>query len=308
MSIPDYQTFMLPVLKKSQNGEVKISTVIDELSEEFGLTEDEKAELLPSGKQTTVANRIHWAKTYLKQAGLIEATRRAHFVISDRGRDVLAKNPEAIDVRMLEDFDEFQDFKNRRGTQDSSRTQADDTDSSVESSSKTPDEIMRAAHRKIEDTLRAEMLEKIRTASPAFFEGLVVNLLVAMGYGGSVTDAGRAIGRAGDGGVDGVIDQDALGLDRVYIQAKRYGEGNNVGPGAIRDFFGSLDRFKASKGLFVTTSGFSNEAAETAQLLSKRIVLIDSETLTKLMVRYNVGCRVEDTLFMRRLDEDFFSD
>ena len=152
------------------------------------------------------------------------------------------------------------------------------------------------------------MLEKIRTASPAFFEGLVVNLLVAMGYGGSVTDAGRAIGRAGDGGVDGVIDQDALGLDRVYIQAKRYGDGNNVGPGAIRDFFGSLDRFKASKGLFVTTSSFTNEAAETAQLLSKRIVLIDSETLTKLMVRYNVGCRVEDTLFMRRLDEDFFSD
>jgi restriction system protein len=308
MSIPDYQTFMLPVLKKSQNGEVKISTVIEELSEEFNLTEDEKAELLPSGKQTIVANRIHWAKTYLKQAGLIEATRRAHFVISDRGRAVLAKNPDAIDARMLEEFDEFQDFKNRRGTQDSSRPQADNNDSSVESSSKTPDEIMRAAHRKIEDTLRAEMLEKIRTASPAFFEGLVVNLLVAMGYGGSVTDAGRAIGRAGDGGVDGVIDQDALGLDRVYIQAKRYGDGNNVGPGAIRDFFGSLDRFKATKGLFVTTSAFTNEAVETAQLLSKRIVLIDSETLTKLMVRYNVGCRVEDTLFLRRLDEDFFSD
>jgi len=305
MTIPDYQTFMLPVLRKAADGEVKIGEVIEKLSDEFGLTEDEKAELLPSGKQTVVANRIHWAKTYLKQAGLVDATRRGHFIISDRGREILAKNPKTIDNRLLETFEEFQEFKTRQRGQDDA---ADITTANmgIERGSQTPDEIMRAAHRSIEDTLRREMLEKIRDASPAFFEGLVVNLLVAMGYGGSVTDAGKAIGRSGDGGVDGVIDQDALGLDRVYIQAKRYGDGNNVGPGAIRDFFGSLDRFKASKGLFVTTSGFTNEAVETAQMLSKRIVLIDCDTLTKLMVRYNVGCRVEETLFVRKLDEDYF--
>lgn len=308
MSIPDYQTFMLPVLRKAAGGEVKISSVIEELSDEFGLSEDERAELLPSGKQTVVANRIHWAKTYLKQAGLVDATRRGHFVISERGRSVLAKNPTSIDNSLLETFTEFQDFKNRQ--------KPPSTDGGDESApelpplgdKRTPDEVMREAHGQIEDALRGEMLEKIREAPPAFFEGLVVNLLVAMGYGGSVTDAGRALGRSGDGGIDGVINQDALGLDRVYIQAKRYADGNNVGPGAIRDFFGSLDRFKASKGLFVSTSSFTKEAVETAQALSKRIVLIDSETLTKLMIRYNVGCRVEETLYVRKLDEDFFTD
>jgi len=308
MSIPDYQTLMLPVLRKAENGEVKISVVIDELSNELGLTEDEKAELLPSGKQTTVANRIHWAKTYLKQAGLVDATRRGYFIISERGRAVLAKNPTSLNNKILETFDEFQDFKSRQNSRDDTDDIPHDSKDLVENSSKTPDEIMRSAHRTIDNTLRSEMLEKIREASPAFFEGLVVNSLVAMGYGGSVTNAGKAIGRSGDGGIDGVIDQDALGLDRVYIQAKRYGDGNKVGSGAIRDFFGSLDRFKASKGLFVTTSGFTSEAVETAQMLSKRIVLIDSDTLTKLMVKYNVGCRVEETLFVRKIDEDFFAD
>lgn len=308
MSIPDYQKFMLPVLRKAAGGEVKISSVIEELADEFGLSEDEKAELLPSGKQTVVANRIHWAKTYLKQAGLVDATRRGHFVISERGRAVLAKDPSTIDNSVLEAFAEFQDFKNRQKTSGAEEGGARERQPPSWGDKQTPDEVMRAAHRRIEDALREEMLEKIREASPAFFEGLVVNLLVAMGYGGSVTDAGRALGRSGDGGIDGVIDQDALGLDRVYIQAKRYSEGNNVGPGAIRDFFGSLDRFKASKGLFVSTSNFTKDALETAQALSKRIVLIDSEALTKLMVRYNVGCRVEETLYVRKLDEDFFTD
>lgn len=310
MGIPDYQKFMLPVLQKASNGEVKISTVIEELANKFGLSEDEKAELLPSGKQTIVANRIHWAKTYLKQAGLVKPTRRGHFVISDRGRQVLSKNPESIDKSLLESFAEFQEFQNRQrkptiDTYDGPRSTADEDEVGAK---QTPDEVMREAHRRIDGALREEMLEKIPDAPPAFFEGLLVNLLVSMGYGGSVIDAGRALGRSRDGGIDGVIDQDALGLDRVYIQAKRYGDGNTVGAGAIRDFFGSLDRFKASKGLFVTTSSFSRDAVETAQTLSKRIVLIDSETLTKLMVRFNVGCRVEETLYLRRLDEDFFTD
>jgi restriction system protein len=165
---------------------------------------------------------------------------------------------------------------------------------------------MRVAHRQIEASLAQELLERIRAAPPDFFERLIVSLLLSMGFGSSVTESGRVLGRTGDDGVDGVIDQDALGLDRVYVQAKRYALGNNIGPGAIRDFFGSLDRHKATKGLFVTTSTFSPSAAETALLLSKRIVLIDGEQLARLMIRHNVGCRVEDTLHIKKIDEDFF--
>ena len=165
---------------------------------------------------------------------------------------------------------------------------------------------MRAAHRQIDASLAQELLDRIRSAPPDFFERLIVNLLLSMGFGGSVADAGRALGRSGDDGVDGVIDQDALGLDRVYIQAKRYAVGNNIGSGAIRDFFGSLDRHKATKGLFVTTSTFSPSAMETAQYLSKRIVLIDGEQLTKLMIRHNVGCRIEDTLQIKKDRRGFF--
>jgi restriction system protein len=165
---------------------------------------------------------------------------------------------------------------------------------------------MRVAHRQIEASLAQDLLERIRSAPPDFFERLIVNLLVSMGYGGSAVGAGRALGGSGDDGVDGVIDQDALGLDRVYIQAKRYAIGNNIGSGAIRDFFGSLDRHKATKGLFVTTSAFSSSARETADFLSKRIVLIDGAQLTRLMIRHNVGCRIEDTLYIKKVDEDFF--
>jgi restriction system protein len=165
---------------------------------------------------------------------------------------------------------------------------------------------MRSAHHQIETSLAQELLDRICKASSEFFERLIVNLLLRMGYGGSTADAGRALGRSGDDGVDGVINQDALGLDRVYIQAKRFTTGNNIGAGAIRDFFGSLDRHKAAKGLFVTTSTFSPSARETAEFLSKRIVLIDGEQLTRLMIRYNVGCRIEDSLEIKKLDEEFF--
>jgi restriction system protein len=165
---------------------------------------------------------------------------------------------------------------------------------------------MRLAHKQIDASLAQDLLDRIHAAPPDFFERLIVKLLLNMGYGGSAADAGRAIGGSGDDGVDGVIDQDALGLDRVYVQAKRYKQGNNIGSGAIRDFFGSLDRHKAAKGLFVTTSAFSPSARETAELLSKRIVLIDGDQLTMLMIRHNVGCRIEDTLHIKKIDADFF--
>lgn len=170
----------------------------------------------------------------------------------------------------------------------------------------TPDEQMRQARDRIESNLAQDMLSKIVVAPPEFFEKVVIKLLIGMGYGGSVSDAGRALGRSGDGGVDGVIDEDALGLDRIYVQAKRYKDDNPVGSGAIRDFFGALDQFKATKGLFVTTSKFTASANSTASGLSKRIVLIDGQMLARLMIRYEVGCRVEEQLFIKRLDEDFF--
>jgi len=304
MAIPDYQSLMLPVLSASTNGEVRIGEVVDRLADQIGLSSDERTQLLPSGKQTLFANRVHWAKTYLGKAGLVEATRRGHFRLTERGRQVLASHPQRIDNAYLDQFEEFQKFR-ERSVQDSSQDKSQ-AEATFEQSSETPDETMRVAHRQIEATLAQDMLDRIQAAPPDFFERLLVNLLLRMGYGGSSTNAGRTLGRSGDDGVDGVIDQDALGLDRVYIQAKRYARGNTIGSGAIRDFFGSLDRHKAAKGLFVTTSGFSSAARETAEFLSKRIVLIDGEQLARLMVRYDVGCRIEEALYIKKVDEEFF--
>jgi len=304
MAIPDYQSLMLPVLLASADGEIRISDAVSKLAQKLCITPEERAELLPSGKQTVFSNRAHWAKTYLGKAGLVESTRRGFFKITPRGRQVVAQKPERIDINFLNRFDEFRQFK-ERSVQSESRDDASAAPGSTDET-ETPDEVMRVAHRQINASLAQELLDRIRAAPPDFFERLIVNLLLGMGFGGSAADAGRAIGRSGDDGVDGVIDQDALGLDRVYIQAKRYADGNNIGAGAIRDFFGSLDRHKATKGLFVTTSTFSPSARETAEFLSKRIVLIDGEQLTKLMIRHNVGCRIEDTLHIKKIDEEFF--
>jgi len=300
MAIPDFQSLMLPVLRASANGEVKISEVVSALGSHLRLNDAELSELLPSGKQTTFANRVNWAKSYLGKAGLIDLTRRGCFVISEKGRAVLAAPPTSINIKFLETFPDFRLF--REGGGQSSEIPAIPA---VNLKNLTPDEIIRSAHAELDKSLSAELLGKVLAAPPDFFERLVVQLLVAMGYGGSAADAGRALGKSGDGGVDGVIDQDALGLDRIYVQAKRYAD-NKVSAGDIRDFFGSLDRFKASKGLFVTTSSFSPAAKETADLLSKRIVLIDGNLLTRLMIRYDIGCRVEETIQIKKVDEEFF--
>ncbi|MBK3776180.1 restriction endonuclease [Azospirillum brasilense] len=306
MPVPDFQTAMLPVLRAAADGEVRIADVVERLADEFALSPEERAHLLPSGRQTTFANRVHWAKSYLGKAGLVELTRRAHFRITDRGREVLAAQPERIDIKFLNRFPDFQ----RWSAETNAATTEDHTPIPTrrsEDSLLTPDEVMRAAHGRLEAALAGDLLQRIRAGSPAFFESVVVRLLIAMGYGGSVAEIDKAlVGGSGDGGVDGVIDQDPLGLDRIYVQAKRYADGNSVGAGSIRDFFGSLDRFKANKGLFVTTSTFSPSARETAELLSKRIVLIDGAQLARLMIRHGVGCRVEETLHIKKLDEEFF--
>lgn len=303
MSIPDFQTLMLPVLRVAAEGEVRISDVVARLADDFALTPEERSQLLASGRQTTFANRVHWAKSYLGKAGLVELTRRAHFRITDRGRKVLTSPPERIDIKFLGQFPEFQLFR---------EVTPDDGDYAAAppaegTTSLTPDEVMRSAHKQLDAALADDLLQRIRAGTPAFFESLVVRLLVAMGYGGSVTDVGKAlVGGPGDDGIDGVIDQDPLGLDRIYVQAKRYADGNSVGAGAIRDFFGSLDMKKASKGVFVTSSSFSASAEKTADLLGKRIVLIDGPHLARLMIRHGVGCRVEETLTIRKVDEEFF--
>ena len=300
MAIPDFQSLMLPVLKESATGEVRISNVVALLGAKLGLTEEELSELLPSGKQTTFANRVNWAKSYLGKAGLIHLTRRAHFEISERGRAVLAKPPPTINVKFLESFPEFKAF--REATAATATTPQTEPTNLKQLA---PDEVIRSASDELHQALGAELLAKILASPPDFFERLVVQLLIAMGYGGSAVEAGKALGKSGDGGVDGVIDQDALGLDQIYVQAKRYTD-SKVSSGEIRDFFGSLDRFKGNKGLFVTTSTFSPAARETAEMLSKRIVLIDGPQLTRLMIRFNIGCRVEEVIYIKALDEDFF--
>ncbi|MBV8522614.1 MAG: restriction endonuclease, partial [Acetobacteraceae bacterium] len=224
---------MIHVLSVAADGELRIGDAVERLGDQLGLTAEDRAELLPSGKQTVFANRVHWAKTYLSKAGLIELTRRGYFRITDRGRKVLASHPQRIDNTFLNQFAEFRRFKEKsaQGSGPAEQRQAEEV---FEKSDETPDEVMRTAHKQVEAALAQDLLDRIYATPPAFFERLIVNLLLRMGYGGSATDAGRALGRSGDDGVDGVIDQDALGLDRVYIQAKRYAEGNNVGAGAIR--------------------------------------------------------------------------
>jgi restriction system protein len=304
MAIPDYQSLMLPVLVAASQGEVRIGSVVEDLAGRLGLSTDERSELLPSGKQTVFSNRVHWAKSYLGKANLIEITRRGHFKITERGEKVIASNPSHIDNKLLTQFEEFRRFRERSNDSIDAGTLVNIQ--AIDEQKQTPDETMRMAHRQIETALAQDLLDRIREAPPDFFERLIVNLLLSMGYGGSTKNAGRTLGRSGDDGVDGVIDQDALGLDRVYVQAKRYAVGNSIGAGAIRDFFGSLDRHKATKGLFVTTSSFSPAAKETAEMLSKRIVLVDGNQLSQLMIRHNVGCRIEDTLTIKKIDEEFF--
>jgi restriction system protein len=316
MAIPDYEELMLPVLRVAGDGqEHRIGDVIEQLAKEFQLTDEERNQLLPSGKQTTFANRVHWARGYLVQAGLLEATMRAHFRITDRGRKALSEGPTRIDNDYLTKFPEFIEFLGRSRGQKLSPPRANEPPSRVGqrpvealTQSQTPDELLRATVKQIEAALSKELLDRILAAPPAFFERLVVALLIGMGYGGSREGAGQIVGRSGDGGIDGVIDQDALGLDRVYVQAKRYKGDNPVSEPEVRAFSGSLGAAKASKGVFVTTSSFTQPSINFAERHPSRIILIDGKLLTTLMVRYNVGARIDETLYLKKIDEDFFID
>ena len=306
--IPDYQTLMRPVLQIAATGEIKVADAIARLAVQQKLTDSERAELLPSGKQAVFANRVHWAKTYLGQAGLLRSTRRGYFEITRKGIEVLQDEKIELNAAYLERFNAFQEFKDRKRSKTSSPLPTEPETPEFEGDKSTPDELLNAAYKRINSALTAELLDKFRSTSPAFFENVIVQLFVAMGYGGSSDEAGRALGRSGDDGVDGVIDQDTLGVDQIYIQAKRNAEGNNVGAGALRDFFGALSLKKAQKGVFVTTSDFSPSARETAKGLGSRIVLIDGKELARLALRFNIGCRVVSALELKRLDEEFFEE
>ena len=287
---------------------MKLRDIINSIADHFELTDDERAQPLPSGKQPILDNRVGWARTYLAKAGLIDSPRRAHFVITDRGITALKTPNLEISNQYLMQFDEFVAFtslSNKKvtveNTQQTSIKLGMEEDCAI-----TPDEALRNAYKTINDELAHDILERTRNVSPAFFEQLLIDLLIAMGYGGTEEGTAHALGKSGDNGVDGVINQDPLGVDQIYIQAKRYKQGNNISSGDIRDFFGALNLHNAQKGLFITTSDFTSSAIDTAQKLSTRIVLVNGYDLAKLMLRYNIGSRNEQTIYIKKIDEEFF--
>jgi restriction system protein len=305
MAIPDYQSVLLPLLKAvSDQNEHKYRELIETLAIEFKVTDEERKELLASGNQAIFDNRVGWAKTYLKKAGLLDSPKRATFVISELGLETLKKNLDRIDAKYLRQFPSFIEFQNAS----KSETDRSEEASLIESNEHTPEENLDKAYQKIRKSLASELLSNVIDLSPAFFERLVVELLVKMGYGGSIKDAGKALGKTGDEGIDGTIKEDKLGLDIIYIQAKRWKPGNVVGRPEIQKFVGALAGQGAKKGIFITTSNFTKEALEYTPRNETKIVLIQGEQLAQLMIDYNLGCATQQTYEVKKIDHDYFSE
>ena len=293
MAIPDFQSIMLSLLQFSADRkEHSIHEAVEALAETLGLSAEDRNKLYPSGKKRTVfADRVSWARTYLKQAGLVEDTRRGYFRVTARGREVLANPPARLDMRFLEQFPEYLDFKNRVRE----KSGGDRADASAEESLRqTPKEAIETSYQRLREALAQELLAIIKRQSPTFFERLVVELLVKMGYGGSIKDAGEAIGKSGDEGIDGIIKEDKLGLDIIYLQAKRWDR--TIGRPEIQQFAGALDGQRARKGVFITTGAFTADAKNYVRGIDKKIVLIDGEELAQLMIEHSVGVTV-DTVY-----------
>lgn len=312
MPIPTYEDLMLPLLREyaASNRPRSLKELVPLMADKLGLTEEEKAERLPSGRQSLFYNRLAWAKTYMGKAGLVSSPARGLAQITERGQVVLRQNPERIDGTTLAQFNEFTDWRDTSNTDTPKEPGAAIAVPQLvpEDTHLTPEERIEAARKELEKGLRVELLERVRAMTPADFEELIVQLLLRMGYGSGAEELARALGGSGDQGIDGVIHQDPLGLDRVYIQAKRYNEGNVVGSGAIRDFNGALDLKRAPKGLFVTASSFSRDARIQAESATRQIVLIDGEELASLMIRHKVGTRVVATVDIQEVDGAFFGD
>jgi len=303
MAVPDYQSIMLPLLSYLSDNRVHaLCDVVEGLATQFKLTEEERREMLPSGMQAAFDNRVGWARTYLKKAGLVASPKRAMMQITPRGLEILKQKPERIDVGYLKRFPEFVEFQTTK------RDIAPSTLVAEADNSRTPEEVLDGAYEQIRETIGQELLSKVRSLSWMDFERLVVQLLVRMGYGGSVKDAGRALTKGGDEGIDGTIKEDKLGLDIIYIQAKKWNTGNTVGRPEIQKFVGALAGQGAKKGIFITTSSFSKEAREYVPRNETKIVLLDGEELTQLMIDHDLGVTTQRTYAVKRIDSDFFGE
>ena len=299
MTIPVFQQITLPLLQLLEDKqEHSLRQVIDSLTNQFNLTQEEQHELLPSGKQAIFDNRVGWARTHLKKAGLIESTRRGFFRITDRGLHVLNEKPAKIDVKFLDQFEEFRAFRAIRREKP--------VESSKEEPEVTPEEALANAYQDLKNSLASDLLQQLKASSPTQFENMVIDLLVAMGYGGSRKEAAKAIGRSGDEGIDGIINEDRLGLDVIYVQAKRW-EGT-VGRPEIQKFAGALQGQHAKRGIFMTTSNFSKEATDFASRVDNKIILIDGDTLVQHMIDHNVGVTPSVNYEVKKIDLDYFTE
>ncbi|MBI2730035.1 MAG: restriction endonuclease [Sphingobacteriales bacterium] len=309
MMIPDYQQTMLPLLKFLSDGKPHTTAEsVPVIAKHFNLTEEEQNQLLPNLKRTVINNRIHWARAHLKMAGLIENTAKWTIQITERGRQVLDENPSSINIRYL--MDKFSDYnekiKSFRYKKKEESLNEEFPSEITENTIQTPEELLESGYIKIRETLEQELLSKLKSVHPSFFERIVVELLVKMGYGGSIQDAGKAIGKSGDEGIDGIIKEDKLGLDVIYVQAKRW-EGT-VGRPELQKFVGALAGQGAKKGIFITTSSFTKDAIDYAPKNETKIVLVDGEKLAQYMIDYNLGVSVQSTYEIKKIDLDSFDE
>lgn len=300
MAVPEYQTFMLPILKISSDGhEHSLSEVTNNLAVEFQLTDEDKKELLPSGRKSKFTDRVGWATTYLKKAGLLKSIGRGKFHITERGLTVLRTQHSKITKKFLEQFPEFIEFQNLSPLKR-------EEDEGNEIPSQTPEEVLEVGYQTLKNELLQELLQYLKSCSSSFFEKAVVDLIVSMGYGGSRKDAGQAIGGKGDEGIDGIIKEDKLGLDIIYIQAKKWEA--TVGRPIVQAFAGSLEGMRAQRGLLITTSQFSREAKEYVNKIGKKIVLIDGQQLAQLMIEHDVGVKEVGRFVIKKVDSDYFDE
>lgn len=301
MAVPDFQTIMLPLTRTIADGrEYNLAQMMDLLANEFALSEEDLTERIPSGRQTRFYNRVCWSTTHLKKAAIIENTGRGVFRITARGQRLLGQNLDRIDLPVLSRFPEYIEFQNLR------RNDPSMPDTSVVQAeiNETPEELLFDSYQKIREVLKSEILDSVKACTPSFFERLVVQLLVAMGYGGTREDAGQAVGKSGDGGIDGIIKEDRLGLDLIYLQAKKWE--STVGRPDLQAFAGALLGKQANKGVFITTSNFSSGAVDFVKSIASNIILIDGDELADLMIDFNVGVSVETTYELKRIDSDYF--
>lgn len=305
MAVPPFHTFLHPLLEVLSDGqEHRAADMYEAVADHMRLSPDDRSELLPSGKQRRYANRVGWAKTYLAKAGLLDTPRRGYARITERGRQAL-NSGQRIDLEYLHRFQEFQDFRYNLNDEDDTSEPISVPAAGSDKATKTPEERLEDLVRTMNRELALELLEQLREKEAGFFEHVVVRLLVKMGYGGSIEDAGKAVGRSGDGGIDGIIKQDRLGLDNVYVQAKRYAADRPVGAGEVRNLAGALQMRKATKGVLITTSTFTKDAIDTARQIGT-IVLVDGQQLAQLMIEFDLGVATEATYAVKKVDQDFF--